>query len=299
MKKIRILVIGGGSYIGGNLVKSLNQDYEVFCTFNNKQVDLQGLHAYHVNLTQPDPFKLLRNEEPFDIIVWTAQAEKYSQDLNSYKNLIDVNVSGLQKTLDFARDNRATRFIYLSSGSVYKKTSLPSAYDENAPIDLDSYYGFSKYIGEQMCHHYSTSTEMKFICLRLFTVYGPFQERKVIPNIWRAIKNNKNISLNSGVGMKFNAIYIDDLCKMIKKIINFDVKNRFEIYNLANPEILNLSDICCEIGKLEEVNLSLSENELPITYSLANIDKLTGIISDISFCSMQEGLLKIFNSRKQ
>ena len=295
MKKERLLIIGGTSYIGRNLGHYLSSNYEITLTYHNHPINIKNCYTFKVNLSDPIPFSGLKQCEAFDHIIWCAQPTDYSQSLDIYGNIIDINIFGIQKALEFSRSNAAKNFIYLSSGTIYETPDKLKLLDEKAPINPKSYYGFSKYVAEQICQHYALSTNMRITILRLFTVYGPNQKNKVIPRLWNCIKKEQEISLNRNVGMVFNAIYIEDLTKIIYFFLKDITDYRYDIYNVANPEILKLVDICQLIGRIENKEPKIKSVDKPILYSIANTQHLKNKFSQIKFTSMEDGIRNIFN----
>ena len=115
----RFLIIGGSSYIGNNLGKVFEKNHDLYVTYNNSLIENIYKNLVKVDLLDDDPFRNLTNEKPFDCVIWCAQANKYSQDLKNYRDLMNINVMGLQKALDFCVLNKSKKFVYLSTGSVY------------------------------------------------------------------------------------------------------------------------------------------------------------------------------------
>lgn len=87
---------------------------------------------------------------------------------------LDVNLMGTQNVVDAAGRAGIRRFIYASSASVYgDPTSLPMREDDVlAPITP---YCVAKLAGEQMLSFYARRTNMAWLALRFFNVYGPGQ----------------------------------------------------------------------------------------------------------------------------
>src|SRR4029078_12882545 len=83
-----------------------------------------------------------------------------------------ANVIGLQNLLDLAKEAKCKHFVFASSSSVYGiNDHFPWKEDEQLmPI---SPYAMTKLAGEMLGHVYSRLFDIRFIALRVFTVYCP------------------------------------------------------------------------------------------------------------------------------
>lgn len=87
----------------------------------------------------------------------------------------EVNVAGTQNLLELARRLHVPQFVFASSSSVYGiSPSVPWREDDTALKPI-SPYASNKVSAELMGHVYSHLYGIRFIALRLFTVYGPRQ----------------------------------------------------------------------------------------------------------------------------
>jgi len=292
----KILIIAVGSYIGLCLARKLKSKFDVTGSYFNNEICESNICVFKFNLCDPECFnRLMQIENTFDCVIWSAQSSVYGQDIANYNDIFNVNLYGVQKTLEFCRVKKIKTFIYLSSGTVYKYTKENSGiFKEDSDIWLDSYYGFSKYAAEKICCHYS-SDELQTIVLRLFTVYGPQQKDKLIARIWDRIENNIPVILNSGVGMYFTAIYIEDLVRIIEFFLTCGISGITEVINVANPEILSLRGLCYKIGSLLQKEVNIVSNDLPVNYSVADVTRLYNVIKDFNFTSIDAALELILN----
>ena len=60
--------------------------------------------------------------------------------------------------------------------------------------------------------------------LRLFTIYGPKQKDKLIPNIIDKINQFSEITFQNKSGIILTPLYIDDLINVMDKLIETDIK---------------------------------------------------------------------------
>ncbi len=105
----------------------------------------------------------------------------------------DINVSGTQKLLEFARIRKIKQFVFASSSSVYGiNKQVP--WQENEKLLPISPYASTKLSGEMLGHVYSHLYGIRFLALRFFTVYGPGQRPDLaIHKFFKSILTGKPI----------------------------------------------------------------------------------------------------------
>jgi dTDP-glucose 4,6-dehydratase len=187
----RIFVTGGTGFLGCWLLES-------FAWANAKL----GLNAEAVVLTR-DP-AVFRQKTPrlaadpalrfhagdirtyefppgrFDAILHAATEPSSRIKADELLRMFDSIVKGTERTLEFARQCGARKFLLLSSGSVYGRQpdDMPLIPEEYAgapdPTDIRSAYGTGKRAAEQMCALYSTLYGLETKIARCFSVVGPY-----------------------------------------------------------------------------------------------------------------------------
>ena len=292
MKK-KILVIGGTSYVGLNFIKKYFQTYDLTYTYSSKKMGNQWGKALKINLTTENPFFLLEKKPSFDYVLFCAQANKYSQEIENYKNIIDVNISGLQKSLDFCKANKAKNLIYFSSGSVYDASLKEPSNEISTRISLKSHYAFSKYMGEKMCEHYTKKLNIKVIVLRLFTIYGEKQTGKVLARMKHNILNDQPIILNNGIGMYFTPIYIKDLVKILSGFIEKKNSTNFNVINIAGNKMYTLNEVCEMIADITGREAKFKFSSTTEAYAVGSINKFKKVIPKFKFTPLKLALQNI------
>ncbi|MCE9639893.1 MAG: NAD-dependent epimerase/dehydratase family protein, partial [Betaproteobacteria bacterium] len=104
----------------------------------------------------------------------TAGADR---ELREFDRIIDVNIKGTANVLRAAVESGVEKFVYVSSGSVYGESLLgrdPLAEERSAPVP-DTLYAITKFAGERICARLSGNTGLKVVCVRLGSVFGPWE----------------------------------------------------------------------------------------------------------------------------
>ncbi len=89
--------------------------------------------------------------------------------------------------------------------------------------------------------------------LRLFGIYGKYENYavKYISNM--CCKAIKNVALTMRQNVYFDYLWIDDFCRMVELFINKELK--YHVYNMVSGEAISLMDICDTIKDVSGKNL--------------------------------------------
>jgi UDP-glucose 4-epimerase len=286
---MKILLVGASSFIGNNLFKSLSKFHEVWGTYYNSPINGPQKYSLRIDVNDPNWLGLIPKID-YDVVIWAIQSRFYRFGISRYSEIFSVNCSALQKFLDWLSNNNIKKFIYMSSGSVYKKRKIETPFKESDAIDFRSPYGVSKFIGELLCSQYASVTNV--LITRLFTVYGPKQSDKIIPVLIQKIKNGEVLSLNQGKGMVFSPIFISDVVDIFSNLlISSNISNN-SIVNVAGSEIVDLRATCELIAKFLGVTLKVSHSDGAYTYAVGDMTKLHNLMPSLRLTSLNVGLRK-------
>lgn len=257
--KIRVLIIGGGGFVGSYLTKELiNKNYDVSIIDNfkydksplpqemqNKIVDfrlkelLKGANIYRdeylsfANNQTNDQTNNQINNQKFDIIINLATVPMESDD----KEIIDRQIIG-DTALNYriCRDLESfgcKKYIYLSSLFVYGDFEDYSS-TEKTSINPRTAYGISKTIGEFLTKTFTKNWNI----IRTTSVYG-FGDvnNRVTQIIMNKILNSEDFWVND---VYLDFIYVKDLVEGIVKVIESNYTN--EIFHISGGFARNLSN---------------------------------------------------------
>ncbi|MBC8052095.1 MAG: GDP-mannose 4,6-dehydratase [Sphingobacteriaceae bacterium] len=303
-----ILVTGGAGFIGSNLIgELLNRDFKVTAIDNFDDFYSRGQKELNIKPFETNPdFKFIEGdiretadlEQIPDIHIIIHLAAKAGVR-PSIKNPIlyqDVNVSGTQTLLEFAKSREIKQFIFASSSSVY-------GINENVPWNEEekllpiSPYASTKLSGEMLGHVYSKLYGIRFLALRFFTVYGPGQRPDLaIHKFFKSILNNQPIPVFGDGSTSRDYTFVGDTVKGLIAAIDYD-KSDFEIINLGNHNTVTLSelieaveDVC---GKKAQINrLEEQPGDVPRTY--ADISKAENLLNYHPSTNLKDGLKEFY-----
>jgi GDP-D-mannose 3',5'-epimerase len=182
-KPEKVLVAGGGGFIGGHLVadllrtghsdirvidcKPLSEWYQVFPQVENIRADLRELSACRAAMRDARYIFNLAADMGGMGFIETHRAECMLSVL--------INTHMLMA----AREALVERFFYSSSACVYaaaKQTSadvLPLRESDAYPAMPEDGYGWEKLFSERMCRHFREDYGLQTRIARYHNVYGP------------------------------------------------------------------------------------------------------------------------------
>jgi nucleoside-diphosphate-sugar epimerase len=226
-----VLVTGGASFIGSNLVDALiERGAEVRVVddlssgrFDNLRdhVEARRVEFIHGDLSQPEVAeKAVRGMD----VVFHLAADHGGRgyvDLHQAACATNLMLDGV--VFRACYNAKVQKVVYASSGCVYPNYIQT---DPNQilyltesmvgpPYDADNLYGWAKLMGEMTLRAYYKDWGMKSACCRYFTVYGPrgIENHAVIAMIARAyIGQEPFVVWGTGEQIR-NWTYIDDIIR--------------------------------------------------------------------------------------
>lgn len=181
-------------------------------------------------------------DEHIDFLVHAASVTTSRYLVESPVESFDVAINGTQRVLEFAKEKKVSKVIYISSMEVYGNLNLNrmATEDDLGYIDLKnvrSVYSEGKRICELLCKAYVSEYGMNIVSARLAQTFGAGilpGENRVFAQFARSIIEDKPIVLHTEGNSEGNYVYTIDAIMAIFILI---LKGQSgETYNIANPE---------------------------------------------------------------
>ena len=203
MAAVKVLVTGGGGFIGSNLVRALlerGDDVRVLDNFSTgNRANLTDL-AGDVELVEGE----LRSYERVHAATRRVELVFHQGALPSVPRSVHdplttgaVNVEGTLNVLLAARDEGVRRVVFASSSSIYGNSGELPRVETQSP-DPISPYAVSKLAAERYCVSFSRVYPLQTVALRYFNVFGPNQDptsqyAAVVPRFIAAIADERPV----------------------------------------------------------------------------------------------------------
>ena len=226
----KILITGSTGFIGTNLVKSLRDNYQLYCLYHDSISYIQQDLSRDIDI----------DRLPSDVDCIIHLAGSMDKTIEKSK-MFQINTVSTLNLLEYGKSINIKKFIYSSSGGVYGYNV--SHHTEKSSISPIEFYGLTKYESELLINHYGDCFSTTI--LRLFFHYGEGQTKGIVPLLINKIKNNEPIIIYNHENPKTNPIYITDVVDIINRSISLDGNN---VLNVAGDEIVSIKDMAELIG---------------------------------------------------
>ncbi|MEE9372619.1 MAG: NAD(P)-dependent oxidoreductase [Saprospiraceae bacterium] len=290
---MNILIVGASGLLGLALVEELqnsNRLYIAARSVSDKAPHSWPNHSINIELCD---FSTLAFPKDIEAVYYLAQSREFRDFPEGASDMFKVNIEAPLKLIQWAHKNNVKKFIYASSGGVYKNPSQPvkEFFNVNANEDYGFYLG-SKLSAEILLRNFAQYFET-FIIARPFFMYGAGQNKTMlIPRLIQNVIDHKTITINENGGIKINPIYVTDAAKAFAKFLELQGDH---LINIAGNETVSLQELCEKIG----IIVKKSPN-FDILFSSQN-----DLIADISLMknrlhlpeiSLEKGLVTTFNA---
>ena len=254
----RVLVTGGGGFIGSNLVRALlERGNEVRVLDNFSTGNRANLDDLDVQVVEGE----LRSYERVHAAVRGVETVFHLGALGSVPRSVQdpltssaVNIEGTLNVLLAARDEGVRRVVYSSSSSVYgTRRELPVP--ESSPPDPISPYGVAKLAAERYCISFSRVYDsFETVVLRYFNVFGPRQSpfsqyAAVVPLFVTAIAEGRPITIHGDGGQSRDFTYVTNVVDATMLAAEVAEANG-RIFNVAAGSPGSVNDVADTIGRL-------------------------------------------------
>ncbi|MDS0258441.1 NAD-dependent epimerase/dehydratase family protein [Haloarcula sp. S1CR25-12] len=168
----RVLVTGGGGFIGSNLANSLAADNDVVAlddgylgTADNVSDDVEYVRA-----------SVLEDDLPtdVDVVFHLAALSSYAMHEENPTKGARVNVEGFVNVVEQARDDGCDTVVYASTSSIYGDRTEPSP--EEMPVTVNTGYEASKLARERYAEYFHNHYDLSMAGMRFFSVYQGMED---------------------------------------------------------------------------------------------------------------------------
>lgn len=248
---MNVIITGATGFVGSNLLRRiLELGWQPYIILRNESdtTRIKDLQSY--NVIYEEELDNIHFNHKIDVCFHlAAYGVKYNN--NDVSDMIEGNIYYGMKILRFCKTNNVKRFIHTGScfeyGDIQKKTL-----NENDTIDPLSFYGSAKAACDILMHTYARDTNINYVNLRLFGVYGEFEgEYRLIPQLIKSGLYEEPLKLTKGEQIR-DYLYISDVIDAYIKAAT--IKNlSHRVYNVCSGKGVEIREIIDYISKLLKV----------------------------------------------
>jgi UDP-glucose 4-epimerase len=198
---------------------------------------------------------------------------------NSINALPDVvlesNIVSTGKALRLCREKRITRFVFISSCSVYGDSSNSA---EDRPCNPVSMNGFTKLFNEELIKSFCDANAIDYLILRVFNSYGGDDQFSVVQKLISCARSKTPFTLlNEGIAER-DFIHVDDVAKVVGALVDSPLES--EVVNVGSGRTVRIIDLLRAVEeKFGEISVVAEQRQGEAIYSRANINKLKKLVN--------------------
>jgi UDP-glucose 4-epimerase len=299
---MRVLITGGGGFIGSHLVDCFLADgHEVrvldnFATGRRENlVHVMG----HVELIEGDMQSYERVHNAMagcEAVLHEAALPSVPRSVADPLTSNASNVIGTLNVLLAARDSGARRVVFASSSSVYgANETLPKS--EDLVLRPISPYAVTKLAGEGYCHSFHHVYGLETVALRYFNIFGPRQDplsqyAAVIPNFITSLLSGEEPKVFGDGEQSRDFTFVENVVEANRLALEApDLSGK--AYNVACGERITLNRALREIAEITGKDAEaryLPRRPGDIVHSHASIERAQADLGYRPVVPFREGL---------
>ena len=211
----KVFITGATGFVGSNLVRrALSRGAEVYITIRNTSDTwrirdiLTDVTILPTDITSfekiQDSLRKVQPEIIFHMAVYGGNAQQ-----NMIKEIIETNIGGTVNLLRCCRTLNLDLFVNTGSSSEYGLKNHPMK--ESDLLDPVTDYGAAKAAATLFCRSHAKSEKIPVITLRLFSPYGPYEQKsRLVPSVILAALQKTSPVIASRQFVR-DFIFIDDV----------------------------------------------------------------------------------------
>jgi len=262
LKKLKILVIGGGGYIGSKLIIELiKNEFDVRCfdRFSSPETLSKLNKNKNIEIITGD-IRSIESKNFFEINTVIDLAALTKKLGGKEKEIIAINKNARKKIIEISKENNVSHYIRISSSNVYAGNE-----NENNEKTITNPQSLYAKINLELDNHAISLNSKKFTVtvLRLASIFGDSLRMRwdqSINNMVKELCNNGKIEVRSKNSER-PFLHIDDVIRAIILVIKLKENAAGEIFNVGSNDLnYSIEKIAKEI-----VNIANKENSLIIS----------------------------------
>ncbi len=243
----RVIVTGATGFVGANLARRLlSEGHEVHLLLRQghaswRIAEIASLvHCHEVDLGDRESlhhaFALIQPEWVFHLAVHGAYSSQ-----TDLQQMVQTNIVGTINLVEAAVGAGVAAFVNTGSSSEYGlKDHAPT---ENEWLDPNSYYALTKASATQYCRHIAHRSGLHLPTLRLYSVYGPYEEpTRLIPAlVTRGLRGELPPLVDPAVSRDY--VYVDDVVEAYLLAATVPDQEIGAVYNVGTAVQTSLREV--------------------------------------------------------
>ncbi|MEP0506567.1 MAG: NAD(P)-dependent oxidoreductase [Paracoccaceae bacterium] len=263
----RILVTGATGFLGGHLVQHLTTNGYDVVAHGRRDAGCHALGLSGYNVFQWDISAPVNSLEKLDAVDCVVHCAALSAPFGHLARFEAANIAGTRNVLDLAAHLNASRFVFISSPSVYFSLNDQLDVSEDMPLPNPfNAYAATKQKAEALV---LDRPELCPVILRPRGIYG-LNDTTLLPRILRAAKTRPLPLFRNGRA-SIDLTHVDDVVDAIECAINAPAHVEREIFNISSGEPLAVTDIVDQVCARAQIAVRWRKTPLAPALCIASV----------------------------
>ena len=267
---MKILVTGGGGFIGSNLIRHLlaETDHEVvnldkltYAGNSQSLADIENSSHYQfvrADIAEPAQLRDVFDSVSPDAVMHLAAESHVDRSIDGPSDFIQTNVVGTFNLLDASLrhfkelhgdQKDRFRFVHVSTDEVYGSLGETGSFTETTPYDPHSPYSATKAAADHLARAWQSTYGLPVLVTNCSNNYGPYQfPEKLLPLMIIKCLNEEPLPIyGNGLNVR-DWLHVNDHVRALQVVLESGIPG--ETYNVgSNSERHNIDLVhaVCEI----------------------------------------------------
>lgn len=241
-----VLVTGANGFLGQALLRRLSTARDVrVVTVGRRPAGPATARRTHRTADLAAPGWTRALPDRVDAVAHLAQSRHHRDFPAKARDLFDVNVRAGFDLLEWCRTRPGVRLVIASTGSFYAPRA--GAIRESDRTEPPTFYAATKLALDALARAYAGTVDVALV--RLFSLYGPGQEDRLIPNLIERIRRGQPVTLNGPRGIPLAPLHVDDAAAAVATLLTPRPGPGCDVVNLGGAETVSLKDLAAGLAR--------------------------------------------------
>ena len=278
-RQLSILVTGASGFIGRHVVRHLAEaGHRVTALDFRPPADRhpEGVEVVWCDIRSGSP-----PQRAFDAVVHLAALAGVRPSMDRPVEYETTNVLGTIRLLDFCRRMTVPVFVFASSSSVYGPGNPLPAVESDHPMPA-SPYALTKLHGEQWGTIYARLHGLRFVALRLFSVWGPGQRPDLALECFRRrVVAGQPVVIHGDGSQRRDLTHVTDVARAVELAIGW-AEPGAHVFNIGtgrNHSVREMLDFVANFTGFTPVVDHQPAHPADVPETLASLEKARNLLA--------------------